>query len=205
MNWTESKDILLIRKMAAEGIFHYKAGSRERGNAWQSISRKPNEEDGFDALTARGARDRYTLITRRHKAKNSKELKSIGLGGKEQTEFDILLEEHVELSNESDRRLQEDVENVQEKAKDEKQKAMDIRKQAMETMDQTKTRIMEQNDEAEVREKKRRSGSDTMLWIERKAQLDAEWKEKQLEVQRAEKEMEREERRQEFELQKVAV
>jgi len=31
MNWTEDKDILLLKEMGGHGIFHYKAGSRERG------------------------------------------------------------------------------------------------------------------------------------------------------------------------------
>lgn len=37
MNWTEDKDILLLKEMGGQGIFHYKAGSRERGAVWQVI------------------------------------------------------------------------------------------------------------------------------------------------------------------------
>ena len=34
MNWTEDKDILLLKEVGGQGIFHYKVGSRERGAVW---------------------------------------------------------------------------------------------------------------------------------------------------------------------------
>ena len=30
-NWTDEKDLLLLKEMGGQGIFEYKAGSRERG------------------------------------------------------------------------------------------------------------------------------------------------------------------------------
>ena len=38
MNWTEGKDILLLKEMGGQGIFHYKADSRKRGAVWQVIA-----------------------------------------------------------------------------------------------------------------------------------------------------------------------
>ena len=39
MVWTESKDLSLLRAIAAEGIFvNTKAGSRERGAAWLNVA-----------------------------------------------------------------------------------------------------------------------------------------------------------------------
>ena len=38
MTWAEKKDLLLMREMGAPGVFHYKTGSRERGNVWQIIA-----------------------------------------------------------------------------------------------------------------------------------------------------------------------
>ena len=38
MNWTEDKDILLLKEMGGQGIFHYKAGGRERGAVWRVIA-----------------------------------------------------------------------------------------------------------------------------------------------------------------------
>ena len=42
MSWTEEKDILLMREMAAQGIFQFKTGSKERGNIWQAIASNLN-------------------------------------------------------------------------------------------------------------------------------------------------------------------
>ena len=68
MSWTEEKDILLMREMAAQGIFQFKIGSKERGNIWQAIASNLNgNKDLFSYVSSRGCRDRFTLISRRYK------------------------------------------------------------------------------------------------------------------------------------------
>lgn len=69
MNWIEDKDELLMRQITGVGIFENKAGSKERGKAWQETADTLNKDEHFATLTARGARDRFTLLSRRHKAK----------------------------------------------------------------------------------------------------------------------------------------
>lgn len=62
MNWTEEKDIILVKEMGGQEIFHYKAGSRERGAVWQVIASNLNcHKDLFD-VTARVVRDRFTFL-----------------------------------------------------------------------------------------------------------------------------------------------
>ena len=61
MTWAEKKDPLLMREMGAPGIFHYKAGSRERGNVWQIIADNFNQHEGFE-VTARSVQDRFNTI-----------------------------------------------------------------------------------------------------------------------------------------------
>ena len=34
----KKKDMLLMREMAAQGIFQFKIGNKERGNTWKSIA-----------------------------------------------------------------------------------------------------------------------------------------------------------------------
>jgi len=69
MSWTEGKDISLMREMAAQGIFQFKSGSRERGNVWQAIAKNLyGHKDLFNSVTSRGVRERFTLILRRYKA-----------------------------------------------------------------------------------------------------------------------------------------
>ena len=207
MKWTEEKDVMMMKEIAAQGVFQYKFGSRERGNVWNVVAQNlTSHTDLFDGLTERGARDRYTLISRRFKVKISEELKSSGIGGEPQTEYEILLEELVHLSDEAEKRAEIDAKSIKDKANLEKQKALDIRKKAMEKMGETRKRsaedVEEEEEEFQIKEqKKRRRGSETMLWLEKKAERDAKFRELQLEEQRRDREMQRGERKEQLDLQ----
>ena len=117
MSWTEEKDILLMREMAAQGIFQFKIGSKERGNIWQAIASNLNgNKDLFSYVSSRGCRDRFTLISRRYKAKTAEELKSTGGGSEDEpSEYDLLLEELTHLSEESDKRADTEAETAKKK------------------------------------------------------------------------------------------
>ena len=117
MSWTEEKDVLLMREMAAQGIFQFKSGSRERGTVWQAIAKNLNvHKDLFHSVTSRGVRDRFTLILRRYKAKNAEELKSTGEGREDElSEYDLLLEELTHLSEESDKKANAEAESAKDK------------------------------------------------------------------------------------------
>ena len=52
MIWTQEKDYIMLIAMAGEGVFDSKAGSRERGNAWQAVA---------DSLTAMKLKDSALL------------------------------------------------------------------------------------------------------------------------------------------------
>ena len=204
MSWTEEKDILLMREMAAQGIFQLKSGSRERGNVWQAIAKNLNgHKDLFNSVTSRGVRDRFTLILRRYKARNAKEIKSTGEGSEDkQSEYDLLLEELTHLSEESDKKANEEAESTKEKVSAEKELALDIRKRAMETIGQISKRSkydVLQDDKIKER-KKRRTGGDTLAWLEKKAEQDLKYKELQLEEQRKERESRQRERKEQIEL-----
>ena len=74
-----------MREMAAQGIFQFKSGSKERGNIWQAIASNLNgNKDLFSYVSSRGCRDRFTLISRRYKAKTAEELKSTGGGSEDE-------------------------------------------------------------------------------------------------------------------------
>ena len=73
MKWNEEKDLLLMREIAAKGIFQNKAGSRERGNIWQEIATNLNNYEEF-VVTLRGVRDRFSVIMKSYKAKTRKEV-----------------------------------------------------------------------------------------------------------------------------------
>ena len=201
MSWMEEKDVLLMREMAAQGIFQFKSGSRERSTVWQAIAKNLNgHKDLFHSVTSRGVRDRFTPILRRYKAKNAEELKSTGED--ELSEYDLLLEELTHLSEESDKKANAEDESAKEKISAEKELALDIRKRAMETIGQTSKRTKSdelQDDEIKER-KKRRTGGDTLAWLEKKADRDLKYKELQLEEQRKEREFQQRERKEQMEL-----
>ena len=133
MSWTEEKDILLMREMAAQGIFQFKSGSKERGNIWQAIASNLNgNKDLFSYVSSRGCRDRFTLISRRYKAKTAEELKSTGGGSEDEpSEYDLLLEELTHLSEESDKRADTEAETAKKKVSAEKELALEVRKRAI--------------------------------------------------------------------------
>lgn len=194
MNWTEEKDVMLLKEMGGQGIFHYKAGSRERGTVWQVISNNLNcHKDLFD-VTARGVRDRFTLLSRRYKSKTSRELKGSGSGGEELTEFDLLMEDMISLSDECDKKAESEAESAKANANADRQKALEIRKKAMETMGESKKRLADGDEEVKEKKTRRRSGNDTMSWLKEKTELDSKMKEREIEEQRQEKEIERKER-----------
>ena len=193
MYCSEEKDIMLLKEMGEQGIFQYKAGSRERGAVWQVIASNLNcHKDLFD-VTARGERDRFTLLSRRYKSKTTQELKVSGTGGEELTEFEVLMEEMIALSEESDKKAESETENARANANVDKQKALEIRKKAMETMGESKKRLADEDEEVKEK-KKRRSGVDTMSWLKEKIEMDAKLKEKEIEEQKQGREIERKER-----------
>ena len=205
MIWTEEKDILMMmREMAAQGIFQYKTGTRERGNLWEVIAKNLNKNrDLFKAVTSRGVRDRFTLILKRHKAKNAEELRATGAGSDdEQEEYEQLLEELAHLSDESDKQADEEAQAAKAKINKDREVALDIRKKAMETMGQTSKRnAYDDLEDDEIKEKKkRRSGADTLSWLDKKAERDLKFKELQLEEQRKERESQQKERQEQMKL-----
>ena len=175
MTWAENKDIFLMRQMGAEGIFQYKAGSRERGNVWQVIANNLNQHaQGFE-VTAHSVRDRFNTISRKHSIKTSKELKSTRGSGEEPSEHELLLEELMELNEDSERKISEQTQATKAGADAERRKAVETRQKAMETMGESRKRLAEEKGE-EREKKKRRTGGDTIAWLREKTKVDADVK-----------------------------
>ena len=95
MQWNEERDILLLREMAAGGIFQTESGSREKGSSWQNITTNLNAYNDF-IVTLCAVGDRFTNIIRKHKSKARKEFARFGLGGEELNEYEQLLEVLIE-------------------------------------------------------------------------------------------------------------
>ena len=108
-----------MREVAALGVLTHKSGSKERGQIWQQVAENLNQNDEF-YVANRAVRDRLSTIMKKYRVLINKDKKLSGEGGEEATEYDVLIEELIELSDDTDARCEE-------KAK-EKEKAMTIEK-----------------------------------------------------------------------------
>ena len=70
----------MLKEVAAEGVFDSKPGSRERGTSWQKVANKQNSLPQF-SVNSRSIRDRFNNISRKLKAKLSRESNESGGGG----------------------------------------------------------------------------------------------------------------------------
>ena len=176
--------------MAAKGVFNHKQGSRERGSAWQrAASTLCTQEGNFNTVTARSVRDRFNVLAKKLRAKLSREEKESGGGDLVQSEVEKLLEELLELSDECDRRIDDQTEAKKEAAQSEKKQALEMRERAMERFGETRKRKEEEEDEPRKVKQRRRSGGEAIDWLKEKAAAMKEVKEKEMQERKEEREM----------------
>ena len=107
MVWSDAKDYVMLKEVAGLGVFDSKPRSRERGTAWQNVANKLNSLPNF-TVNRRAVRDRFNTISRKIKAKLTREANESGGGDMEEpTELEALLEELLKLSEESEKKAQE--------------------------------------------------------------------------------------------------
>ena len=80
--------------------------------------------------------------------------------------------------------MKEDDESVKGKAEKEKAKATDMRLKALEKVSATMKRHSGENDQEKVKKRERRSGSETMLFLSKKAEKDQELKLEELQLKK---------------------
>ena len=173
MHWSEEKDIILARAMAASEIFSHRSGSRERGLIWQSIADDLNAYTELSFIvTGRSVRDRFTLLARKHKSKTAKEQRGSGISVDDPTELEQLMEDLIQLSEEAGLRFTNEAETRKKAQNADQEKAMDIRKVAMEKLGETRKRSSLSEDVDKSNKIKRRSGSDAMDFLQEKLKHD---------------------------------
>lgn len=64
-----------------------------------------NQHEGPFEVTARSVQDRFNTISKKHSIKTTKELTRTGEGGEEPSDYELLLEELMEPSEDSDRKI----------------------------------------------------------------------------------------------------
>ena len=174
MYWSESKDLVMMKEVAASGILHEKPYSKERGAMWQEIAKSINANDGF-CVTARGVRDRLTTLMKKHKVLMNKDAKKTGEGGHEPTEFEILIEELIQLNDDTESQHSLHSSQNKKKLEDDRLKAVELRQKALERQGETRKRNNSDEESApssSCSKTSRRSSSDTLLFLREKLEND---------------------------------
>ena len=171
MQWNNDRDVMMMREVTALGVLVHKSGSKERGQLWQQVADSLNENEEI-YVTARGVRDRLMTIMKKHRIHMNKEKKLSGEGGEEVTEFDVLVEGLIEISDDTDARSEEKSKDKKIASEEDRKKAVDIRNTAMERFGETRRRKCDDDDEPPKHS--RRSSSDTLTFLREKMESDKE-------------------------------
>ena len=170
MQWTEEKEVLLMREVIGKDVLVHKAGSQERGQGWQSVADTLNSIEEF-ILSGRSVRDKIMAIIKKYKPLINKDIQGTGLGGDEPTEHQVLTEEIINIHDDSLQKAEEATAESNKRVKADREAALDIRKTAMESMSETAER---KNTKKETQTGRKRSGSETIDFLRQKLEIDQE-------------------------------
>ena len=141
MTRTYDHDILLCREILAEEPYRYKAGTRDRGQAWERIANNlnGNSADCRFIVNQRGVRDRYSILEKAFKRKMAAEERASGITA-ESTELDQAVEGIIRRSEGAQAEIERSEENRKKQTEAEKETAESIRKVSMERLAETRER-----------------------------------------------------------------
>lgn len=186
MHWTEEHDKLLCREaLTVDPFTGTKKGTQARGSKWKEIvNYLTNIENPTFKVDVRAVRDRYQLLAGRLRKKLSDEKRASGIET-DMTETEKALEELIEKEDAATE-SQDTESDAKRKQKDEdRSNAENMRKQAMERMSQTTKRKKEEGDEVPTK-RRRSNGTDTMMYLRERNELNAETKKDELAIRNKE-------------------
>ena len=174
MEWTVEHDVLFCREVIAFDLYHYKSGSKERGQCLDRISESLNSiENPYLKVDQRALRDRIKKLLKSYVDKRNKEEKASGVDV-EHTELDDLLLDIFERQNQAEADAVETSDTKNKKLDQEKLAAEETRRVSMERLSETKKRQndSESDDISPKTKKSRSSGSDTVAYLRDKTDKD---------------------------------
>ena len=123
MKWTEEHETLMLRELMLVQPWQHRKGSVERGEDWENLAKSLNniKEPKF-RVSQRSVRDHYILLEKRFRRKNREEERASGISP-EESELDELLQEIVEMFDESDKVVDEKKKKPLKRAQNEAQKS----------------------------------------------------------------------------------
>ena len=125
-------------------------------------------------------------MSKKYRARMAREERSTGEGGSELTEDEQLLEDLIDIEDETEQMCVNEEEARKQIIEREKGQALEMRERAMEMLGQTKKRIWDHEGEEKI--KKRRSSGDMLEWL--KGRIECETKEKEIEQNNKREELE---------------
>ena len=171
MVWSNAKDLQLLKQIATEGVLTHKQRSKQRGTKRQKVADNISVSVGHD-LTSGAARDRYNMVAKKYRARMAREERATVEGGEELTESESLLEELIEIKDETERQMENENEAKNKRIDQERVQALEMRERAMERLGQTRKRVGEASGNGKPAQK-RRSG-DMMEWLQERVELEKE-------------------------------
>ncbi|XP_068712741.1 E3 ubiquitin-protein ligase BRE1A-like [Montipora foliosa] len=182
MKWTEEHEVVMLRELMLMQPWQHRKGTSERGDDWEklaiSLNAIPNPQF---RVTQRSVRDHYSTMEKRRRKKVREEDRASGIAPEEDKELDQLLDEIMELFNESDKAIDE----TKQKQEEEVKKAEEMRKRSLETFKESAKRNGDEQQGAKQR-KTRASGANTMAYLKERAETEATLKREKLEIKRKE-------------------
>lgn len=198
MKWTEPHDIYFLREMMLCQPWQHKKGSSERGESWARLAANLTKcSQLVFRVTQRSLRDRYLLLERKHKKKVCDEEKASGISP-EDTELDQLMNEIVDLFEESDQVEKEKKKKLEDDAED----INEVRRASLELFRETKER---KSGESSCIKQTRTSGASAISFIREKVAIEGEQKKSELQLKREEMELRKEEKKLEMELKEKEI
>ena len=183
MEWKPECNFLLLQEIIVSEPYQYKVSTRERGKIWEDITERSNAYEAFAHRLGqkRAVRDRYALLSRKHKKKMTEEERASGISP-EMSEIDKLLEQIIERFEESDKETGDKGKQAERSKTEDRKKAEEMRKLSMEKLGETLKRKGEEDGGATPR--KRASASETIVYLREKAERDFDLRKEELETRK---------------------
>ena len=192
MSWTKDHDLILCREVANVNPYMTKKGSTQRSSIWEKIADTLNKcSVPKFFVDKRSVRDHVGILVNRHKKKLRDEEKASGITPDEPSELDLALDTIIASEESADAEVHDADSAKKEKIESDRAKAEGIRLKAMEKLSDTRKRESTCASEEDNSKNKRRRGSDAMLYLSQRAELNYELKREEIDTRKQQQEFEK--------------
>ena len=162
-----------------KSVLVHKSVTQERSNGWQKVADTLNPIEGFH-VTDRAIRDKINALVKKYRPLINKNIQGTGLGGDKPTEHEVLVEEVINIFDDTASKAQEAAAEATEKERTDREAALDVRCIAMEHRAETAERKKTDKKKDKL---PKRSSSDTIEFLRLKMEFDRENRQRDRELQ----------------------